>query len=222
MKTCKRCQLKIIDDTVTCPLCRSVLGEADLVNDELRYPQVTFNSSSYYLLQKILLFISVIIIIASIIANYLLYKGVLWSIASVGAVLYSWTIIRHAVRNSIDLASKIIVQAISGSILLILIDSVIGFNGWSVNYVVPQIAILANVGIFLLLVVSKLDWKRYVLHQMGMAFLGFIPFILSLFKIVTNPLMSYIAIVTSAIILVFTIIFGDKSLKSEITRRFHV
>lgn len=222
MKICKRCQIKILDETVTCPLCRSVLDDEDLVKGDFRYPTLSFNSSRYYLLNKILLFISVMIVITSVTVNYVLYNGVLWSLASIVAVLYSWTIIRHAVKNSIDLASKIIVQAISASILIIVIDVVIGFNGWSVDYVVPQVAILANIGIFILLIVSKLDWKRYVLHQMGMAFLGFVPVILSLFQVVNHPLMSYIATATSVVILVFTVIFGDKSLKSEITRRFHV
>jgi len=222
MKTCKRCQVKIMDATVTCPLCRSVLADEGVDLPKTRYPLASFKSSSYYLFQKIILFISVLIILASVVVNYFFYNGILWSLASIVAVLYSWTIIRHAIKNSIDLASKIIVQTISGSILVIVIDCVTGFNGWSFNYVVPQAAILANIGIFVLLIVSKLDWKKYVLHQMGMAFLGFIPLILTMVKIVDRPLMSYIATATSVIILVFTVIFGDKSLKSEITRRFHI
>lgn len=222
MRRCNRCQIDILDDTITCPLCRSVLDSSMESSDETLYPKTILKSSQYYLMNKIVLFLSILIISTSIIVNTFVYKGEFWSIVTIAAVVYSWTIIRHAVVNGIDLASKIIVQAISGSILLVICDIFIGSIGWSVNYIIPQIAILSNIGIFVLLIVSRMDWKRYILHQMAMGLLGFIPIVLLLLKFVDRPLMTYIATGISFVIIIFTVIFGDKSLHSELLRRFHI
>lgn len=194
----------------------------DMIKDIQRYPKSIFKSSRYYLLNKIVLFLSVVIIITSVAVNYFVYPKILWSIVSIAAVVYSWTIIRHAVVTGIDLASKIIVQAISASVLLIIFDLTIGNIGWSVNYIVPQIAIIANISIFILLIISRMDWKRYVLHQMGMGLLGFIPIILLAFRLVERPLMSLISAILSGIIILFTVVFSDRTLQSELIRRFHI
>lgn len=222
MKRCNRCQMDILDGTMTCPLCRTVLDSDADDSKEGLYPKTILKSNQYYLINKIVLFISIIIISTSIIVNTFVYTGEFWSIVTIAAVIYSWTIVRHAVVNGIDLASKIIVQAISASILLVICDIFIGSIGWSVNYIIPQIAILSNIGIFVLLIVSRMDWKRYILHQMAMGFLGFIPIILLLLKFVDRPLMTYISTGISFIIIIFTVIFGDKSLHSELLRRFHI
>jgi hypothetical protein len=40
--------------------------------------------------------------------------------------------------------------------------------------------------------------------------------------VVTRPLASFVSIAISAVILLGTVIFGDKTVKSELIRRFHV
>lgn len=224
MKNCKHCDVIILDDSKTCPLCKGVLVEPEdtLEATANGYPSVAFSADRFHLVNRIMLFISVIIIVASIAINYLFYDDLYWSLISIVVVLYSWTIVRHAIINSIHLANKIMVQSLSGAVIVACIDLVIGYRGWSVDYVIPQIAIAANLGIFILLIISKLDWKRYVLQQMGMAFFGLIPMILLLVGIVDHPLMTYVATGISVVILLFTVILGDKSVKNEMIRRFHV
>lgn len=222
MKTCKKCQVQVKGETKVCPLCKAVLSGEHMDTEEQRYPNVELSVESYNLINRVFLFISIIIIVVSVVINFLLYHGIIWSFASIGAVLYSQTVLRHAIKNNIHPASKIIVQAISGSLLIVIIDLVIGFQGWSVNYVIPQVAILANLAIFILMMINRMDWRNYMLYQLSMSILGFIPIILLLTDITTRPLMSYISTITSTLILVGTIVFGDKTVKSELIRRFHI
>ncbi|MBN2222771.1 MAG: hypothetical protein JW708_11235 [Vallitaleaceae bacterium] len=221
MKTCKKCQVQILDETGVCPLCNAVIapdGEAG----SNRYPKVGLSLSRFHMLYRIYLFISVITIVTSIIVNYMFYHGVLWFFASIAAIIYSWTIIRHAIRSHAHVASKIMVQAIAGSALIVVIDSVTGFYGWSVNYVIPQIAIFANVAILVLMMIYRMDRRNYLMYQMSMALLGFIPLILLLTRVATRPLASVISIILSSLILLGTVIFGDKTVQSELIRRFHI
>lgn len=228
MKRCRKCQLDILDESTTCPLCHGVLkdevkdeGEA-VKNKANGYPEVVLTTDGYHILNRIMLFVSIIIVSLSVIANYALYNGMLWSVLSVGIVLYSFTIVRHAIIHGIHLSSKIMVQAVSSAIIVVLVDLVIGYRGWSINYIVPQIAIAANIGIFVLLIISKLDWKRFVLQLIGMGILGLIPLLLWGIGLVEHPLMSLIAAGISVLIVLFTVIFGDKSVKNEMIRRFHI
>ena len=107
-------------------------------------------------------------------------------------------------------------------IFIFFIDRLTGFDGWSVNYVIPQILILANVGIFILMMINRMVLREFLFYQLAMTIIGFIPIGLILSDIVTRPLTSFVSIIISAVILLGTIIFGDKTVKSELIRRFHV
>lgn len=221
MKMCKKCQVQILDESGICPLCNAVLTTTEEAGRNT-YPQVGLSLSRFHMLYRIYLFISIITVVTSVVVNYMFYHGVLWFFASIAAIIYSWTIIRHAIHSRAHVASKIMVQAIAGSALLVVIDSVTGFYGWSVNYVIPQIAIFANVAILVLMMIYKMDRRNYLLYQMSMALLGFIPMILLLTRVATRPLASIVSIILSSLILLGTIIFGDKTVQSELIRRFHI
>lgn len=228
MKMCRKCQLEILDESSTCPLCHAVLTdegheEAAQVHAKANgYPEVALTTDGYHTLYRIMLFVSIIIVSLSVIANYIFYNGMLWSLLSVAIVLYSFTIVRHAIIHGIHLSSKIMVQALSSAIVVVIVDVIIGYSGWSMNYIVPQITIAANVGIFVLLIISKLDWNRFVWQLIGMGILGLIPLLFWIIGIVTHPLMSIIAAGISSFIVLFTLVFGDKSVKTEVIRRFHI
>lgn len=223
MKYCKQCHIKIQDAANRCPLCETVLEAQDSTEQmEYRYPDVELNKTRFDIIKRIYLFLSIIIVSTSIGFDLWRENGITWSILSTGAVLYAWTVIYHAIRNNVHVAAKIFVQALSGSIFIFLIDKMTGFDGWSVNYVIPQIYTLANVAIFVLMMINRMVWREFVFYELSMTLIGLIPIVLIMNDIVTRPLLSYICIVISAVILVGTMIFGDKTVKSELIRRFHV
>ena len=123
---------------------------------------------------------------------------------------------------SSDLASKIFVQALSGSLFIFFMDRQTGFDGWSVNYIIPQILILANVSIFILMMINRMVLREFLFYQLAMTIIGFIPIFLIIGDVVTRPMASIVSIAISAVILLGTVIFGDKTVKSELIRRFHV
>ncbi|HAS74874.1 MAG TPA: hypothetical protein DCS67_12085 [Clostridiales bacterium UBA8960] len=234
MKYCKSCKVASLDVVGRCPLCEAILvdlpdskGFEDLsaqlaLMDEDRYPDVVISKSSYSFVKRIYAFLAVLIIGASIAMDILIDSDVTWSIISIAAVLYGWTLIYHAIRTNVHIGSKIFVQAISASVFIVLVDQFTVFEGWSVNYVVPQILTLSNVAIFILMMINRMVWREFVFYQLAMTVIGFVPIALIVFDVVTRPLASIVCIVISAVILVGTVIFGDKTVKSELIRRFHV
>jgi len=222
MKYCNKCGVHSEDAENRCPLCESLLLDEGGESGPSRYPDLELTLNWYTVLKRAYLFFAILIITASIIVDLLRGMGISWSFLSIGVVGYSWTVIYHAIRTNTHFASKILVQAIAGSLLMFVIDYMSGTIGWSVNYVIPQILIFANAAIFVLMLINFMAWREYVFYQLVMTFIGLLPIFLILFNVVTRPVMSYVSVGISAAILVGTVIFGDKTVKSELIRRFHI
>ena len=222
MKYCESCKVHCLDSGERCPLCDTPFEHVTEDRLESRYPDLELNPKRYNLIKRIYYFVTIVIVILSLVLDFWIDDEITWSLISLAVVLYSWTVIYHAIQNNKHIASKIFVQAISGSIFIFFIDQLTGFDGWSVNYVMPQILILANVSIFILMMINRMVLREFLLYQLAMTIIGLIPIFLILGDIVTRPLTSIVSIIISVAILLGTIIFGDKTVKSEFIRRFHV
>jgi hypothetical protein len=158
---------------------------------------------------------------ASLIINFLTFDGFLWSLITVVGILYLWVVISHSVANHINIASKIFVQAFLGSVFIVLVDYLVGYRGWSVNYVIPSIFSAADIAIVIIILINRMNWRNYMLYQFVIALLGFAPLLLYLIRLSDNPIFVIISTSLSALSLLGTFIFGDKTVKSELRRRLH-
>ena len=222
MKTCKRCHVRVSDDSCICPLCHTVLTEFDGAKTKMAYPDFYGRTKTYNLLTRIMLFLSIVGGIAAIIVNYLTYDKVMWSPLTTAVILYYWSAIIHSIRHHVNVASKILVQAVCASIFTVLVDYVLGFGKWSINYVVPSILTLAGTAVLIIILVNRINFQTYFIYQFIIGVLGCVPFLLFIFGIVDKPLMSIIAVIVSALTMIGTSIFGEKTVKSELKRRFHL
>lgn len=221
MKICKRCKVKIHEATDICPLCRTVLTDMGGELPERTYPDIEVNPHKYDVIKRMFLFISILSGVTTAVTNYLTYNGVVWSAISIGAIIYFWIILSYSIRRNANIASKILVQVLCLSGLTVVMDNAVGYTGWSVNHVIPEIIILANISVLILVMVNRMHWYTYVLNQLVIAFFGLIPGVLYLCGLIKIPLPAILATATSFTVLVGTMIFGDKTIKSELKRRLH-
>ena len=221
MKTCKRCKVNIGDDSNMCPLCRTVLTNIDGEILDKAYPAIEVDPHKYDIIKRTFLFISILSGITTAVTNYLTYTGVIWSAITIAAIIYFWVIMAYSIKRNRNIASQILIQVLCTSILIVIMDNAIGYIGWSVNHVIPEIIILANISVLILTIVNRMYWHTYVLNQIVIAICGLIPGVLYLCGLIQVPMPTIFATATSFIVLVVTMIFGDKSIKSELKRRFH-
>jgi hypothetical protein len=221
MRICKSCKVKVESNNNICPLCKTVLTDYDEKVVENIYPTIKINIHKYNIITRLFLFLSILGAVVTVIINYATYNGLLWSVISIAFILYSWSIISNAIKNNINIVSKIFVQTICISALTIIIDNTIGYTGWSVNYVVPELIITANITALILIIINRMNWYNYVLYQIAIAILGFIPVILFFCGIIHEPWATTISVVVSFMVLCGTFIFSDKNVKSELKRRLH-
>ena len=89
MKRCKSCQVEVLDETVTCPLCNRVLSDdGKTVKRERMYPDPEEERMRLYGIKNIFFILLGMIAVLMGIINYITYNGFLWSAIVLASILY--------------------------------------------------------------------------------------------------------------------------------------
>lgn len=146
----------------------------------------------------------------------------MWSVIAIGCIIYVALTLRYSIMRHANLASKVVIQTIAAEVLLVMIDHVTGYTGWSVNFGIPSTLLFADLAVVFLIIVNRLNWQSYFMYQIAITIFSFIPVILWAAGLVTRPLMTLVTVVVTVLILFVTIKWGDRSVKTELKRRFHL
>ena len=222
MRKCKNCQVAILDNTLVCPLCSSVLeGEAE-DGYEPMYPDVKNKVRALNLIVKIYTFVAIIVEAVLIIVNVRTFRNLWWSAISGIAILYLYVTLRFSIQKNRGYRRTIMIQLIGATLLSVAIDFIVGYRGWSVNFVLPGAILLLDLAIFILMIVNKSYWQSYILMQMFTTILGIMVLLFWHQGLIWNPVVSIVAASVSAALLLGTLIFGDRKAINELKRRFHM
>lgn len=227
MRTCRTCHVTIKDQTLVCPLCHSVL-ETDRETPEEKeyepgmYPDVKDVSRMLNFVVKLYLFLSIVVEAGLVAINAVFYSGMWWSLICGVGILYFYITLRYSIQKRTGYKRIILTQIIGGVLLTVAIDVIVGYRGWSVNYVVPSAILLIDLAIIILMLVNIQYWQSYILLQLLTILLSLVALIFWWTGIITHPAVTIVAAAVSAVLFVGTLIFGDRRAKSELKRRFHV
>ena len=190
------------------------------------YPPASVDRKKYNFVLRVCTFVAIIIMIALFVINYVTYASyntIRWSVICNVGILYLLLTLRYSIFNGDEgLNAKIAGQCIGVMGLCVMIDFVIGFHGWSFDYALPGIILLADVGILVLMLVDAGNWQNYILLQLFMLSLSVILVLLAIPKLVTNVLLPMIALLVTLLLFLGTWIVGGRMAKTELKRRFHI
>lgn len=222
MKRCESCKVNINNPYDRCPLCYTTLVRVSDAVEPLSYPNIVASAERYNLLLRILLFLSVTVSIICVTINLLAPQKIWWSLIVVINILYVWAAVGTAIRKNRKIGLNIFIQAVSLSLLLIVIDYFTGQRSWALNYAVPFLLITATLSITTLIIVKHMDSASFALYFILTTLLGFVPMLLSLFGLISVMWPSISCGIYSAISLISLFIFADRATKSELKKRFHL
>lgn len=222
MRECKKCHVQILDDTSICPLCSSVLESSGEECWHNGYPDVKAVSKKLSFVVRLYSFLAIVIEAAFVIINYLTYHGIWWSAISGIIILYFFITLKYSLQRSNGYKTVILVQLIGAVLLVIATDNIIGYQGWSVNYVLPSAILLLDATIAILMVVNVSNWQSYLLMQILTVLLSCGCALLWWFHIIGSPVLTLTALAVSLCMLLGTLIFGERRAQTELKRRFHV
>ena len=220
MSRCKQCNVEILDETERCPLCHSVLEKT--VEVENMYPNVRTMTRRLALLSRIYLFVAILVEALLIYLNVLSDSEMIWSAIPGLAMLYGYLVLRYAILGKSGYKGKIIVLTLIAILMVVAIDFVVGYRGWSVNYALPSAILLVDAGILILMCINRRNWQSYMMWQIFMILCSVVPLVLYAVGIVTAPLLALLAFAFSTALFLGTLIIGDRRARTELRRRFHV
>lgn len=197
-------------------------GEPDPRDDQAMYPRIQYDPKRWKGLVNS--FYGLLFAVAAIlgVVNYATYSGSMWSVIAIGCIVYVALTLKYSITRHANLASKIVIQTIAAQALLVMIDNAKGYTGWSVNYGIPSTLLFADLAVVFLIIVNRLNWQSYFMYQIAVTIFSFIPLVLWAAGLVTRPAMTLVTVVITAAILFVTIKWGDRSVKTELKRRFHL
>lgn len=225
MKTCNSCHVLVQNKKDFCPLCGTPLDPAQTPAYPLpsnHYPDLSRALAKYNFVVRILLLITLLGSGVSLLVNLLVSPGFLWSLIVIAASTYCWLVVPPLLRRGVNYAAQTVLQVFGTSLLMIVLDSIIGFRGWSISYVIPGLLMAGILSIGLMAIFNRTFWSQYVLYQVLMGVFGFIPLLLYLLGLPSNLLMVIFTGALAMASLLITFIFSDRTVKNEFKRRFHL
>ncbi len=206
-------------------MCRGVLEDVkttDFHSSSNMYPDVAPAMKKLKLFIKIFVFVSVIIEGILILINIITYKNVKWSFICGIVLAYACFTVIYTLRRDKSHRTKLFMQSVGGMLMLYLLDVIIGYHGWSLNYAIPCIIMSIDGTIMILMLANRRHWQSYILLQLMMLLVSVVFVILAACKIIEHPILTIIAAGVSGFLLIGTIIFGDRKAVGELTRRFRI
>ena len=220
MAKCKQCNIEILDETEVCPLCMSILEQTDEV--ENMYPDVRVKMRYMNLICNIYLFLALCTEAVIIYLDVRFQTQVWWSILTAVGLFYVYLVLRFAVVGKSGYRSKIITLTILAVLASVGIDMAIGYQGWSVDYVLPAGIVIVDIVILFLMYYNRRNWQSYIMWQILMVLVSIGMIFLFIFGIIDKPYLMVAAVMATASMFLGTLIFGDRRARVEVQRRFHI
>ena len=241
MSKCRRCNIDVLDYSLSCPLCNGVL-EYDEEKDSLEkkdfldhspksgeisksvmYPDITPAIKRMRFVIKLTIFCSIIVEGILIFINYMTYSNVKWSALCGAGLAYACFSMIYSFRHNKSHRKKIMVQSILIMPVLILIDYILGYTGWSIDFAIPCVILILDIAILVLMIINSSNWQSYILLQV---YILIICGILTIFMVAglffRHNFFMIIADLASVLLLIGTLVFGDRPATTELKRRFHI
>lgn len=186
------------------------------------YPVIEYDEQKWKKLNY--LFYGVLAVMAVVLGfvNIATYDHLWWCGIAIPGIAYAGLTMRYSILRHANLGKTIMAETIGMQVFLVIVDRVLGYEGWSVNYAIPATILFADVAVVSLILVHRLYWQSYFMYQLAITIFSFIPLALWAAGFVTRPLMAVITVVLTVFILIMTIILGDRGVKNELIRRFHL
>lgn len=223
MNKCLHCGVTITDKTDVCPLCRCVVELEDADTQAERYPNIRLKGRKLELVSRIALFLAIVLGALAVLLNYTMDSDRMWSVIVVGVLAYLMLFLFYIIANEhAGYRSKVVIGVACGAADLVMIDYVLGFKHWSLDYAIPLTLLAMDLMIIVVMFINIRNWQSYLLFQIVMIVCSGICVILSVCGVIRHPLMSYIALGLSSVMFLATFIIGGRRARNELKRRFHV
>lgn len=220
MSKCRQCNIEVLDEAQHCPLCQSALEHTTEM--ENMYPDIRMRTRKLVMFSRIYLFLVIVAEMVLVDISLILNWSSIVYIISGMAFFYGYMVICYAILGRSGYIAKTVVLIVIAIAMLVAVDFFAGYNGWSINYVLPSGILLIDVGILVFIIINRKNWQSYIMLEIFMVLCSGAVVALYVFGVVTNPTVSVVAFNVSIVLFLGTVIIGGRRAKVELKRRFHI
>ncbi|MBR5421135.1 MAG: hypothetical protein IK115_08325 [Lachnospiraceae bacterium] len=231
MNRCPQCKLTLLNDTETCPLCHCVCEEMN--EEEQAAVHMRFGSGAPYpdahgrqrfkrLWLRIILLAFFVAEAVLIIINHYTTPKIWWSAITAGAFVYGYLFLVYWVKHDSGFAAKVGLQMVFTMIMLFLIDYNTGNYGWALQWAIPGVILFGDGIVFFLMLLNRSRWVSYILLLLVLGFISVIIITIDILIRSEHILLPILGVAVSVLYALGTVLIGDKAVKRELRRRFHV
>ena len=221
MQNCIHCKVKIRGEHTVCPLCAGILEDKGNPKEDV-FPHIPTIYQEFNLFIRLLILISIVGVVVSFAVNLIFTKDSFWSILVAAGVLSMWISLFFIIRNKNNIAKTILWQVGIISILSFIWDRSMGWIGWSIDYVIPTVCVLAMIVMAVGAKILKIGVGDLIIYLLIDAIFGFVPAIFIIFTWVTVQFPSVICVALSIISLSAMILFEGDNMKTGLKKRMHI
>lgn len=173
----------------------------------------------YSFAKRLLAFLSVAAVGVCACVNLLTDPAFWWWLVAATAIGYAWAAVLHSMRRGGNGGGRILMQVVCGAAVCLLLDLETGWKGWAAAFALPVIFCAGIVSIDVLILCRRTSWAEYVIYQVALAALGFLPLVLYLAGIGHALWAAVLPAMAAGISLLALALFGDRTIKNEFRRR---
>lgn len=221
MKYCNRCNIVIENNLDKCPLCHQKL----LKNNDIEVKDFAIQKRSGIDLNRkiirLLIFLFILVIGINIVLNIAFSYKFIWAPYSIVILFYVYLMIREAVLTYKNIGSIVVINVYMLSVIGFILDIILGFRGWSIDYLIPILVLSGIISLIVFLFIKPKMFANYFIYVLTMTFFGIIELVFLLSGIIKVKIISIIAIFISIMSIIGLFMFGNEEAKNEFVKRFH-
>lgn len=221
MQRCQYCGVDVAGVKSCCPLCGGALqGEGDPGSEV--FPPLVPPRFSGALILRVLALVGVSATAVCVLVNIALGTRVWWSLFVAAGALCVFLTAAVGIAYRRDIVQNIGWQVVLVPALSVLWDLGMGWQGWSLDFVLPCVCATGLLMVLLLAVLLRLPLQSFAGVFGGLCLLGLVPGVLAGVGKVGVLLPSLLCAGLSAVLLAAMVLFHWQTFKGELSRRFHL
>ena len=228
MKYCEHCRVSIPGKERNCPLCHQNLPMQEDQDNTEAYPEFEPRRRRDKKMVKAYSKTALLLIFSSIIINMMISSETWWSAIFSAFVMYIWLLGLLTFKRAAHPGLKLMAHAIAMPLLLVVINTFASNTktftrlSWAVSYAMPIIIICFILVINIIMYRHRQNLRNYLLYQLSLCVIGFVPLILVLSGVAKPIQPSIIAASCSFLSILALLLFSRKIVIGELGRKFHV
>ncbi len=220
MQYCEHCKVKVRGSRKYCPLCRNTLSGTGSEEEEI-FPDVPV-TYQYNVIIRVMVFISICIVVISFAVNAMFPVDVNRPMFIIAGILCIWISLAMVIRKRHNIPKTIIWQVAVISVLAVIWDWRTGWRGWSLEYVIPVVCVVAMVVMYITAKILRLGVRDFIFYIVLDSIFGIIPVLFILLNLLHVKYPSVISISVSILSLAAVILFEGENIKTELNKRMHL